>query len=201
MLKELLTKDVIVFDVGNVLVRFDPLYISKKAFGERKYAQLHKGVFQSGLWGLIDTGLISLERLAQLMYEASHSDDPKDYEAILTLLNDFPKYECPLIASTWLKPLKDMGKKLYFLTNYHDVGFQKTVERFDFFKYFDGGVVSAEENVIKPAPRIFEILTERYGFSPQDALFIDDNEENVLSAKACGFSIVHYTQGPLEKGI
>lgn len=196
--ERLLLKDVIVFDVGNVLVRFDPWHIAHKCFPERTADRLYDAVFKSGLWGIIDTGLMTNGRLARLMCEAAHTDDMEDYFAVARLLDTFYLHERALNASKWLPELKKMGKKLYYLSNYAEPAFVNTMSRHPFFQYFDGGVVSARENVCKPARRIYEILCERYGFSPKDALYIDDTLENVQAAQALGFSVWHYKEGPLE---
>ena len=63
------------------------------------------------------------------------------------------------------------------------------MERFPFFEYFDGGVVSAREHIIKPMPAIYRLLCRRYGFSPEEALFIDDSEVNTEAARKEGFSV------------
>ena len=197
--ERLKAKDVIVFDVGNVLVRFDPKHIAGKIFSAEAYDRLYAGVFESGLWGIIDTGLMNMGLLAKKMCEAAHTDSPQDYMAVSDLLEHFYLYEHALNASKWLPELKAMGKKLYYLSNYSEPGFTRTTSRFPFFQLFDGGVVSAHEFVCKPAPRIYQILCERYGFAPEDALFVDDNLGIVNAARALGFSVWHYTEGALEE--
>lgn len=188
--ERLLTKDVIVFDVGNVLVRFDPEAISK---GYHLNEQLRRGIFESGLWSWIDTGLIHTGELARMMCAAAHTDSEEDFLKVSGLLDGFYQHELPLEASTWVPELKAMGKRLYYLTNYSSPGFERTKERFPFFKHFDGGVVSAHEHIVKPMPRIYELLCERYGFQPEEALFIDDNINNIHAAESLGFSVWHYT--------
>ena len=189
----LLDKKVIIFDIGNVLLKFDPNHLANELFPSVSRDQLFEGVFKSGLWPLIDTGLVSTGRLATLMQEASHSTSPADYRAITNLLDYFYDYLIPLPALEWLPLLKKMGKKIYYLTNFSSPQFDRGFTKYDLFQYFDGGVVSSHENVSKPARRIFDILTDRYGFSPSDAIFIDDSSANIQTAKELGFNTWHYT--------
>ena len=84
---------------------------------------------------------------------------------------------------------KAAGKKLYYLTNFSSPAFERTLERFPFFEAFDGGVVSSHERIVKPMPAIYRLLCRRYGFSPKDALFIDDNPENTKAAQQEGFAV------------
>ena len=179
-------KNILVFDVGNVLVRFDPRTISE-GFGLPP--ALEEAVFGTGLWAWIDTGLMGTGDLARLMCRTVPTDSREDYLLVSRLLDEFYRFLVPLAPSLWLPELKAAGKKLYYLTNYASPAFEKTMERFPFFEYFDGGVVSAREHIIKPMPAIYRLLCRRYGFSPEEALFIDDSEVNTEAARKEGFSV------------
>lgn len=196
--ERLIRHDVIVFDVGNVLVRFDPREISK-SFGFSE--ALYRGVFESGLWLWMDTGLITVGALADLMCAAAHTDSREDYLKVADLLENFVTQEAPLSGSLLLPELKQAGKKLYYLTNYATPMFERTMARFPFFEYFDGGVISGREHIIKPMPRIYELLCERYGFRPEDALFIDDNPDNIAAAQKLGFDVWQFTGKPIDNKI
>ncbi len=193
--ERLLRHDVIVFDVGNVLVEFDPKRIAA-GFGFSD--ALYRGVFESGLWFWMDTGLLTVGKLARMMCDAAHTDSPEDYLQVCELLEHFDRYERLYSGSLLLPELKRAGKKLYYLTNYGTPMFERTMKHFPIFDYFDGGVVSGRENILKPMPRIFELLCERYGFRPQDALFIDDNADNVAAAAKLGFDVWKFEGKAIE---
>ena len=57
---------------------------------------------------------------------------------------------------------------------------------FDFFKYFEGGIISAEAKASKPDSRIYKILIDKYSLVPEECLFIDDLEINVKAAEQTG---------------
>ena len=194
--ERLLRHDVIVFDVGNVLVHFDPRVIAA-GFGFSE--ALYRGVFESGLWLWMDSGLMTVGQLADLMCAAAHTDSREDYLKVADLLENFVEHERPLTGSLLLPELGQAGKKLYYLTNYSTPQFERTMARFPFFRYFDGGVISGREHIMKPMPRIYELLCERYGFRPQDALFIDDNPDNIAAARKLGFDVWQFAGTPIEE--
>ena len=175
---------VIVFDVGNVIIGFDRREIAE-GFGLSE--ALYRGVFESGLWMWLDTGLMTTGELARLMCEAAHTSRREDFLLLEELLEHFDRIQRPMTGSLLLPELKQAGKRLYYLTNYGTPMIERAMARFPFFQLFDGGVISSHVHMIKPMPRIYEHLCEKYGFRPQDALYIDDNEDNVRAAVQLGF--------------
>lgn len=89
-----------------------------------------------------------------------------------------------------LKRLKGQGYGIYGLTNWSAETIPLAYSRYDFFALFDGIVVSGEEKIIKPDPRIFEILLERYHLTAEDTLFIDDSRANIEAAARLGFQTI-----------
>jgi len=91
-----------------------------------------------------------------------------------------------------LAELKRSGVPRYGLTNFSAETFRPQRQRFEFLSWFDGIVVSGEEGVIKPDPRIFRILLERYGIAPEETVFIDDSPTNAAAATALGIHGIHF---------
>jgi len=91
-----------------------------------------------------------------------------------------------------LADLKRAGVPRYALTNWSAETFPPQRDRFAFLSWFDGIVVSGEEGVIKPDPRIFGILLDRYRIAADEAVFIDDNPANAAAAEALGIHGVHF---------
>ncbi len=81
--------------------------------------------------------------------------------------------------------LKAAGYRLYVLSNMSRE-FIAFLRRFPVYGLFDGEVVSCEVHTVKPEPRIYEILLERYGLDPSETLFIDDRPANIAVAEALG---------------
>jgi putative hydrolase of the HAD superfamily len=95
----------------------------------------------------------------------------------------------PLDLNVRLLPeLKKQGFRLYYLSNFPIDIFEEVKNGYFFFRYFDGGIISAEVNHSKPSRRIYEILIERYSLVPEECLYIDDLEPNVAGAEAVGMN-------------
>ena len=82
--------------------------------------------------------------------------------------------------------------RLYALTNWSAETFPVALQRYEFLQHFEGILVSGEEKTIKPFPKIYEILLERYQINPHMSVFIDDNLENVEVAKKFGIKGIHF---------
>jgi 2-haloacid dehalogenase len=91
-----------------------------------------------------------------------------------------------------LKPLKEKYN-LYGLTNWSAETLPLAQAKYDFFDLLDGIVVSGAEKIVKPDPALYHILIDRYRIDPRETLFIDDNPENIQTAKQLGFQTLHLT--------
>jgi phosphinothricin acetyltransferase len=87
-----------------------------------------------------------------------------------------------------LRELRDAGVRLIALTNWPASVFDPARERFEFFDWFEGIVVSGEEKVAKPDPAIFLRLLERYCVDPKAAAYIDDTKRHVETARSLGMT-------------
>ncbi len=85
-----------------------------------------------------------------------------------------------------LGQLKQRGVRLLALTNWSQETFPIARQRYPFLQWFEGIVVSGEERLIKPDPRIYQRLLDRYEVTPSRALYIDDSARNVAAAEALG---------------
>ena len=104
----------------------------------------------------------------------------------------------PLDPNVRLLPeLKKRGFGLYYLSNFPLDIFEEIQTGYFFFRYFDGGLISAEAKSSKPDPGIYKILMEKYSLKPNECLFIDDIEKNVKTAESIGMKGV-FTNGSLE---
>jgi 2-haloacid dehalogenase len=89
--------------------------------------------------------------------------------------------------------LKKTGKyKLYALTNWSAETFPHALERFEFFKLFDGVLVSGEEKMRKPSPEFYQRLLNKFSIEPSRALFIDDSLRNVKAAEGVGIKSITF---------
>ncbi len=181
---------IVVFDIGNVLVRWDRRNLFRKVF--RDEARMER--FLAG---------------ACSMDFVSHTDVVADFsQAVAERTEAFPEFaeELRLFDARWietlggpigenvalLRRLRAAGRPVHALSNFAAEKFALARARHPFLDDFDVCVVSGHVGVAKPDPRIFEILFERVGRRPNELLFIDDSIANVRASEAAGMAAIHY---------
>lgn len=180
--------DSIVFDLGGVVIGRDyDRYgheIAEFSFlqGDRPFPEY---------WKLYDSGRCSREEVvAAISAETTLTPAQADakLDRLMELFNEFHD-TAELIAQ-----LSAKGYKLYVLSNM-PADFYAYVSRFDVFRYFDGQIISSAEKIMKPDPRFFGLLTERFGLKPENTLFVDDKPTNTEAARRLGFNVCLFTPG------
>jgi 2-haloacid dehalogenase len=189
---------IVVFDIGNVLLRWDRRNLFRKRFDDE--ARLER---------FLSTALD--------MDFVSHTDIAPDFAgAVEARAKAFPEFadELRLFHKRWietiggpieenvalLRRLKAAGRRVHALSNFATETFALAEAQYDFLSEFDTRVISGHVGVVKPDPRIYEILFERVGRQPSELLFIDDSVANVRASEALGMSAIHFRPGiDLEK--
>ncbi|MFZ0280055.1 MAG: HAD family phosphatase [Bacteroidales bacterium] len=171
----------IIFDLGNVLISFIPSeYLKKKNYPENIRNTILNDIFRSNEWKMLDNGDITLaEAIDALSFKSSLKR-----EEIALVFKLRTEIMFPLDNNVRLLPaLKKRGFSLYYLSNFPLDIFEEIKNDYFFFRYFDGGIISAEVKLSKPDVRIFSFLLNKYSLDPHESVFIDDIEENVRSAE------------------
>lgn len=175
--------ETVVFDLGGVLIRWDPRHLYRQLMpADEVDAFLEEVDFLTWNHGC-DAGLPWDDAVAHLSARFPHRAQ---------LIAAYPaRFADSLVGSfddtvAILRELRGAGVRLLALTNWAAESFRHARERFEFLEWFEGIVVSGEERVAKPDPRIFQILIERYGLDPRRTLFVDDAAPNVAAAEAVG---------------
>ena len=181
-----------VFDVGNVLIRWDPFRVYREMIPDEAKRHWFLQNVCTAAWNLEqDRGRSWEEGVALLV--ASHPEweaqirayDDRWHEAVPGLIED---------SVAVLDDLKARGDKVYAITNFSREKWAECLIRFPFLQSFDGVVVSAHERVIKPDPAIYRILFKRYDLVPEDCIFIDDSAKNIETARALGMQAIHFVE-------
>ncbi len=180
----------IVFDFGGVLLDWNPRYFYKTYFNNDEEMEYFLSHICNESWNAeqdkgrsFDEGVRILEEQYPHYTEAIRLFRDK-WDGMLK--GEFPE------SVNLLRQLKELGYKIYGLTNWSAETIGIAYSRYDFFKLFDGIVVSGEEQVIKPTLKIYRILLDRYNLNPENTLFIDDNPINVESAKLLGINAIPF---------
>jgi glucose-1-phosphatase len=174
----------IIFDLGNVLISFKPSdYFDKKNYPEAIRNTILNDIFSSKEWLMLDNGDISTPDAIEAISKKS-SLNKKEIAHIFNLRTDLM---FPLDSNVRVLPgLKKQGFRLYYLSNFPGDIFEEVKNGYFFFKYFDGGLISAEAKSSKPEEGIYRNLMERYSLNANECLFIDDIEKNVVTAQSLG---------------
>jgi 2-haloacid dehalogenase len=184
-------RSVAIFDLGGVLLDWSPRYLYRKLFnGDEVAMERFLATVCTTEWNeRQDAGRTFAEGVQELL--PHHADK-------LDLIEAFGKRFAemtsgPIAGSVdVLAELKQNGVPIYAITNWSAETFPPQRERFAFLSWFLGIVVSGVEGVIKPDPRIFRILCERYAVAPESAVFIDDVAKNAVAASALGIHGIHF---------
>ena len=184
---------IVVFDIGNVLVRWNPRNLFRKTMKDE--ARMER---------LLSTALA--------MDFVSLTDIVADFsKAVAERAKAFPEFahELHLFDERWvetiggpieenvalMRRLKAAGRPVYALSNFATVKYAIARKMFDFLNDFDHAVISGHVGAAKPDPRIFEILFKQVGRRPEELLFVDDSLKNVEAARALGMPAIHFDRG------
>lgn len=182
---------IVVFDIGGVLLNWNPRHLYRKLFpGDEAAMEDFLTNVCTVEWNeRQDAGRTFAEAHAELI--PKHPDKTHLIEAFGKRFDEM--IDGPIEGTVdILAELKRSGVPRYALTNWSAETFPPAQARYDFLSWFDGIVVSGEEGVIKPDARIFRILLERFRIVPGEAVFVDDNPANAAAAQALGIHGIHF---------
>jgi 2-haloacid dehalogenase len=181
-----------VFDLGGVLIDWNPRYLYRTLFAGDTAAMEHFLTHVcSPAWNhRQDAGRSFAEGCAELVREF-----PDARPLIEAWRERFDETMGGAIAGTVeiLAALHERGVPLFALSNWWAETFPVARARFDFLDWFDGIVISGEFGVAKPDARIFAHLLETYGLRADATVFIDDVPANVAAAAAAGMHPILFT--------
>ena len=185
-------RSIVVFDLGGVLIDWDPRHLYRKLFAGDEAAMEHfLATVCTQEWHRHHDAGRSFAEGAQILKDR-HPDKAE-------LIDAFGARQGEMMAGPVagtveiLQELRDRGTPLYALSNWPAEGFPLARERFDFLSWFRGIVLSGETGAIKPQPRIYEVLLERFAIDPLSAVYIDDVEVNAAAARPFGIHAIHFT--------
>jgi 2-haloacid dehalogenase len=182
--------DAVVFDLGGVLIDWDPRYLYRKLLADEAAVEEFLATVCTPEWNAEqDRGRPFAEAVAELVERhPAHAAAVAAYHERWT---EMLGGEVPGTVAV-LAELRAAGVPLYALSNWSAETFRLTRGRFPFLEWFDGLVVSGEEGVTKPDRRIYELLLERFGLSPAATVFVDDSPANVTAARDLGIDAVRF---------
>jgi 2-haloacid dehalogenase len=182
----------IIFDLGGVLIDWNPKYVFTDSYFESEEQRefFFNNICTSDWNEEQDAGRSIVEATEELIKQFPDWEKAiRDFYGRWTDMLGGPINGTVEI----LKQLKESGKyKSYALTNWQAGLFDIALVRYNFLHWFDGRVVSGEEKMRKPFPEFYSLLLNRYNVKAEEALFIDDNLRNVKAAEELGIKSIHF---------
>ncbi len=181
----------IVFDLGGVLIDWNPDYVFKSVFDTKEKMDWFYQNICTPAWNEEQDAGRSLQEATEVLVEKF----PAHEANIRAFYGRWEEMLHGAIEETVdiFRELKGKNRYRFFaLTNWSAETFPVALQRFDFLHWFEGRVVSGEEKTRKPFKNIYEILINRYSINPQKALYTDDNLRNLEPASDLGFHTIHF---------
>lgn len=180
----------VVFDLGGVLVDWDPRYLYCQLFDDAAEMERFLAEVCTQTWNMEQDRGRPVAEATRLLVE-QHPERRALIEAFYGRWGDMMVGSLPG-AEQLFADVRDTDLGVFALSNWSAETFPVAEERFAFLSRFDDRIISGHEGVIKPEPAIFELALERFGLEPNTAVFLDDVEVNVEAANANGFIGVHF---------
>ena len=184
------TPAAVVFDIGNVLVGWDPEATFDRAIGPQARARLFAEVDLAAMNLEVDRGRPLAEAVAERMgRHPAHADRIALWQSLWREM--FAPVIAPSVAT--LRALKARGVPVFALSNFGRETFAMAEADHDFLALFDRRFLSGELDCLKPEPEIYAALEAATGLAGQALLFVDDRAENVAVAAKRGWRTHHFT--------
>ena len=182
----------VIFDIGNVLIEWQPENYYDRAYGQRRREEVFDAVDLHGMNELIDQGV----GFKDVIYDWADK-----YPAYRREIRDWHDHWIKLAAPAidhsvrLLKVLRVKGVPVYTLTNFGNENFSMAQGHYPFLKEFDRFYVSGRMKTTKPGAQIYQMVEDDCGIAPQHLLFTDDRVDNIATAKSRGWQ-THHFQNP-----
>ena len=185
-------RNIVVFDIGGVLIDWDPRHLYRKLFPADEPAMEH---FLANVctheWNRGQDAGRSFAEGARLL-KLQHPDKTELIDAYGARFDEM--MPGPIAGTVEIvAELHQRDTPLYVLSNFSAETFPAALERFDFLRWFRGLVISGEVGVIKPDPRIYKIMLARFAIDPHRTVYIDDVAANAEAARPFGIHGIHFT--------
>jgi 2-haloacid dehalogenase len=178
------TPEAVIFDIGNVLTRWQPEAFYDRVIGEDRRRALFAAVDLHHMNDLIDEGALFRETIYDWAdrYPDWGPEVRMWYDRWIELAS--PRIEGSIRLQ---RALRAKGVQVFALTNFGKHSFEEAVPMMDFLQDFDRLYVSGRMGVIKPDPRIYAMVEADCGIAPERLLFTDDRADNITAAARRGW--------------
>jgi 2-haloacid dehalogenase len=182
--------DAVVFDLGGVLIDWNPRYLYRRLFADEAAVERFLAEICTPAWNhRMDAGRPFAEAIAEL--SAAHPEFATEIAAWWERWEE--TLGAPLDDTVEImRELRSAGVRVYALSNWSAETFPRARGRYPFLEEFDGIMISGEVGLAKPDPAIFAAFLDRFGLEPGHVVFIDDTMPNVIAAREAGIQAIAY---------
>lgn len=177
------------WDLGNVVIRWEPETVLEMfGLNQEQTNYLRDGLLGHPDWLALDRGVTTEAAVAERLVnesDLSMQQVLRCFDLVRESMIDLP------LSLDVLHRMKAAGIPMYVLSNMPSANAAYLRKR-DYFKLFDGVVVSCEEKLLKPEPAIFELVLQRFKLNAADVYFIDDSLPNIDAARSLGLQAQHF---------
>jgi 2-haloacid dehalogenase len=185
-------RSVVVFDLGGVLIDWNPRYMYRKLFdGDDTAMEEFLAKVCTAEWNELQDGGRTFEEAGALL-KAEHPEKAKLIDAWIERYDEMLGGAIPGSVEI-LAELRARGVPLYALTNWSSETYPIALAKFEFLKWFRGTLVSGDVKMLKPDTRIFKLFLESFAIDPAHAVYIDDRPGNVAAANGLGMHGIIFT--------
>ncbi len=181
----------IVFDIGGVLLDWDPRYLYRKLFKDEEKLEHFLHTVCTYTWNLEQDRGRPWADAVKLLCDAH----PEDHHDLIRAYDErwLEMIDAPIHGTVdIMMELRERGFPLYAITNFSSDKLKIAMQEFPFLQAFEGMIVSGDAKLLKPDPAIYKALLDTYNLNPRELLFIDDRRENVQAAWDAGFHAVQF---------
>ena len=188
----MIQRSVAIFDLGGVVIDWNPRYLYRKLFDGNDRAMEHfLATVCTPSWNeLQDGGRTFADACASL--KATHPGETELIDAWFKRYDEMLGGEIPGTVEI-LTEMRSRGITLYALSNWSTETFPIALSRFECLKWFQGVLLSGEVRLLKPGRRIFEVFLKTFAIDPARAIYIDDRRANVEVAASFGMHGILFT--------
>lgn len=181
----------ILFDLGGVLIDWNPRHLYKKIFKDLEEMEYFLNRIVDSDWNEEQDAGRPFEKAIDLLAK-KHPEYRDEINAYFFRWKEMLNGPIEESLEILRKIKKESGLPVYALTNWSAQTFPIARELYSFLGWFNGILVSGEEGMKKPDPKIYELTATRFGIEPAATLFIDDSLRNVQAAIRCGYDAIQF---------
>jgi|TARA_R110002072_G_scaffold175648_2_gene331560 2-haloacid dehalogenase len=185
-----MTPQAVVFDIGNVLIEWQPERFYDSVIGADRRRAMFDAVDLHGMNDRVDSG----ENFRDTIYAMAEAT-PEWGDEIRLWHDRWIDMAAPVIDHSLrlMKALQARGVPVFSLTNFGIQSYDHAATHYPFLREFDRDFISGHLGMIKPAPSIYEAVEQGSGLPPEALLSTDDRADNIAAAAARGWQTHHFT--------